>query len=319
MGLLETGEYDRQVARTELCRLIAILDLPLEIANIDAWDDYIHRANNPRYVRVSRFTTARDLVKLYNEKLKDLKDVVFPDVSSICLTSDIWSGNAKEDYITVVAHFVNADWELKKSMIGFKLIQVSHNGVNIAEHIACAIQYFGMIHKVFYVTLDNASSNSTAMLTLSPMLVGYSGVAVDPTDPSNKTYSVLHQRCACHIINLIVKCGLKRLKDYLDVFRTAINFLNSSNQRISSFTNYCKAKGCRPRNFGLDMDVRWNSTYLMLKHLLPYKFVFSMFINTHYGYPLLNEQHWYVDEKVLEFLELFYESTVVLSGNPSHT
>jgi hypothetical protein len=62
------------------------------------------------------------------------------------------------------------------------------------------------------------------------------------------------------------------------------------------------------------MDVRWNSTYLMLKHILPYKSVFFVFINTHYGYPLLNEQHWYVAEKVLELLELFYESTVVLSG-----
>jgi hypothetical protein len=62
------------------------------------------------------------------------------------------------------------------------------------------------------------------------------------------------------------------------------------------------------------MDVRWNSTYLMLKHLLPYRSVFSVFINTHSGYPLLNEQHWYIAEKVLEFLELFYDSTVVLSG-----
>jgi hypothetical protein len=101
-------ECDPQVARTELCRLIAILNLPLRIADTDAWDDYIYCAHNPRYVRLPRFTTARDLVKLYNEKLKNLKDVVFPVVSTICLTSDIWSGNAKEDYITVVAHFVNA-------------------------------------------------------------------------------------------------------------------------------------------------------------------------------------------------------------------
>jgi hypothetical protein len=125
-------------------------------------------------------------------------------------------------------------------LIDFKLIQVSHNGVNIAEHIACVIQYFGMIDRVLSVTLDNASSNSTVMLTLSPMVAGYLGADVDPTDPSNKTYSMLHQRCVCHIINLIVKCGLKRLKDYLYVFRTAINFLNSSNQRIGSFRNYCK-------------------------------------------------------------------------------
>jgi hypothetical protein len=30
------------------------------------------------------------------------------------------------------------------------------------------------------------------------------------------------------------------------------------------------------------MDVRWNSTYLMLKHLMPHKGTFSMFIDTHY-------------------------------------
>jgi hypothetical protein len=94
----------------ELCHLIARLDVPLSIADNDAWDEYIQRAHNPRYVRVSRFRTARDMQKLYNEKLKNLKDAVFPGISSICLTSDIWSGNAKEDYITVVAHFIDADW-----------------------------------------------------------------------------------------------------------------------------------------------------------------------------------------------------------------
>lgn len=131
----------------------------------------------------------------------------------------------------------------------------------------------------------------------------------------------MHLLCKhCHLcllvtwVNLIVKSGFKRLDDYLNVFRTAINFLNSSNQRIASFKNYCITKGVRPQNFGLDMDVRWNSTYLMLKHLLPYKAVFSVFINTNYGQPLLNAQHWYIAEKVLEFLKLFYESTVALFG-----
>jgi len=35
-----------------------------------------------------------------------LKDNV---VSSVAITSDIWSGKAKEDYLSVVAHFTNAD------------------------------------------------------------------------------------------------------------------------------------------------------------------------------------------------------------------
>lgn len=62
------------------------------------------------------------------------------------------------------------------------------------------------------------------------------------------------------------------------------------------------------------MDVRWNSTYLMLKHLLPYKEVFNVFINSNYGTTLLTPQHWYVAEQIMVFLELFYDCTVVLSG-----
>ena len=120
-------------------------------------------------------------------------------------TSDIWSGNAKEDYITVVAHYITTQWELKKSMIGFKLIEVSHNGINIAEYIAGVLRDFGLLNKVFSVSLDNASANTITMLTLTPMLDGYLGFDVDPLDAAKKIYHVVHQRCACHIINLIVK------------------------------------------------------------------------------------------------------------------
>ena len=39
-----------------------------------------------------------------------------------------------------------------------------------------------------------------------------------------------------------------------------------------------------------------------------------MFINSNYGSELLSTRHWYIAEKILEFLELFYDSTVILSG-----
>jgi hypothetical protein len=80
--------------------------------------------------------------------------------------------------------------------------------------------------------------------------------------------------------------------------------------------------GVRPRKFGLDMDVHWNSTYLMLKHLIPYKSTFSVFIHTHYAQEvgqdgqsqtLITPAHWDIGEKILHFLELFYDCTCTLS------
>ena len=96
------------------------------------------------------------------------------------------------------------------------------------------------------------------MEPLTPMLAGYLGPdpTPEPVDPSKRKFSLVHQRCACHIINLIVKSRIKRLKPYLEDFRTVINFLNSYKKRIAMFKNYYTAKGVRPRKFGLDIDVR---------------------------------------------------------------
>jgi hypothetical protein len=112
-----------------------------------------------------------------------------------------------------------------------------------------------LLDKIFFVTLDNASSNTSAILTLAPMFASNFGVDPDPIDPNTNTYNVVHQRCACPIINLIMKSGLKRLKLYTDVFRNTINFLNSLKQHIAMFKDNCEAKCVRPHKYGFDMDV----------------------------------------------------------------
>jgi hypothetical protein len=50
----------------------------------------------------------------------------------------------------------------RKKVVGFRLIESSHTGENIAEKIACVVEEFGLIDKIFAVTLDNASSNAKA-------------------------------------------------------------------------------------------------------------------------------------------------------------
>jgi hypothetical protein len=55
-------------------------------------------------------TTMRDMVKYFTDKKAKLVDTLTSsDVNCVCLTFDIWSGNAKEDYLSVVAHYINLD------------------------------------------------------------------------------------------------------------------------------------------------------------------------------------------------------------------
>jgi len=249
-GSVSNWEYNPEVARENLCRLIASEDLPLGFGESPAFEEYIKTSHNPRFTSVSRQTTTRDLKKLYNKDRLKLKENFKTCTFSVSLTSNIWAGRAKEDYLSVVAHYVNPNWEMEKRIIGLTLIESSHTGENIVECIIKVIEEFELSEKIFSITLDNASANTSAMNVLKPLLSTYA--------PS----FLMHQRCTCHIINLIVKSGLKRLKPYLQTIREAISFLNSSNVRIAAWKNYCRAAGERPRKFGLDMPIRWNSTYL---------------------------------------------------------
>jgi hypothetical protein len=90
---------------------------------------------------------------------------------------------------------------------------------------------YGLTEKVFAVTLDNASSNVSAMQRLRPVLSKYFGIEVVDNDSDESenasslsavNYMFLHQRCVCHIINLIVNEALTTLKPLIETFRIAI-------------------------------------------------------------------------------------------------
>ena len=74
---------------------------------------------------------------MFSDRKAKLVELLASDsVNCACLTSDIWSGKAKEDYLSVVAHYINPDWQLEKRVLGLVLffasglvlIDCSHNG-----------------------------------------------------------------------------------------------------------------------------------------------------------------------------------------------
>ena len=173
-----------------------------------------------------------ETVKFFTDhKAKLVETLSSSTVNCMCLTSDIWSGNAKEDYLSVVAHYINSDWQLEKRVVGLRLIDCFHNGQNIADRVASVLADYGLTEKVFAVTLDNALSNVSAMQRLRSILSKYLGIEVvdddsEELDKDNASLNAvncmfLHQHCSGHIINLIVKEALTALKPLIEKFRIA--------------------------------------------------------------------------------------------------
>jgi hypothetical protein len=135
---------------------------------------------------------------------------------------------------------------------------------------------------------------------------------------------MFHQKCACHILNLVVKAGLKTeaVKLLIIKFKDALNHIVSSQERKQKFARLCVHYKMSKLKVPWDIDTRWNSTYRMLNRCLPYKAVIGEALRGSIPEGLaleLTNGEWEQLERVKEFLKTFFTATVQLSCSYSPT
>ena len=124
---------------------------------------------------------------------------------------------------------------------------------------------FDLHKRAIAITLDNAFANNLTIELMRPSLSGFHE-------------ELFHVRCACHIVNLIVKEGLDLVHEVITRIRCAIVYLSNSSSRVASFKVMCRSYEKRPRIFSADEPHRWNSMYAILDEVIPYKEVLKPWI-----------------------------------------
>lgn len=219
------------------------------------------------------------------------------------MTSDIsLSSHQRINYQSVLAHYIDPQYNLNKRVLGLRAIDENHTGEAIASHVLDVLREFGIQDRIVSITLDNTLANTKAMDILQPYIQSYIGGYV------------FHQRCVCHIINLIVQAGMSKVSACIDHIRSAIRYLLSSPQMYRNFMEYCRLRGLVPRKFALDMKVRWNSTYTILKQVKGDENIFTTFINAQGAGIVLTDEEWTVATSLCHLLKPFYNATTLLSG-----
>ena len=136
--------------------------------------------------------------------------------------------------------------------------------------------------------------------------------------------AMFHQKCACHILNLVVKAGLKTeaVKLLIIKFKDALNHIVSGQERKQWFARLCVNHELSKLKVPWDIDTRWNSTYRMLNRCLPYKAVIGEVLRGSIPEGLaleLTNEEWEQLERVKDFLGIFFTATVQLSCSYSPT
>ncbi|KAF7112610.1 hypothetical protein RHSIM_RhsimUnG0212000 [Rhododendron simsii] len=154
----------------------------------------------------------------------------------------------------------------KKRILNFCQIE-DHKGVTIGKKIESLLLEWN-VDGIFTLTVDNASSNATAIEYLKRKTMDWKRTVLE--------HEYIHMRCCAHILNLIVVEGLKDTSESILRVRDVVRYVRSSPQRMETF-NKCveKEKIESKQTVCLDVCTRWNSTYLMLEVAIKFEKAFQ--------------------------------------------
>ncbi|KAL0291119.1 UNVERIFIED_CONTAM: Zinc finger BED domain-containing protein DAYSLEEPER [Sesamum angustifolium] len=155
--------------------------------------------------------------------------------------------------------------KLQKRILNFVVVE-NHKGATIGRVIEeCLVEW--NIEDILTLTVDNASSNDLAIDYLKRNTKWKRSIL------DNR---FLHVRCCAHIVNLIVKDGLNEQSKCIVRIRNAIKYVRSSPSRFRIFKKCVDMEKIESKHLvSLDIDTRWNSTYLMLEHAEKFEWAFK--------------------------------------------
>ncbi|XP_048620335.1 zinc finger BED domain-containing protein RICESLEEPER 2-like [Brassica napus] len=318
-GSVKTSNVPEPLFRETTNELLVLAELPLSFIESTCWKHFCNKVNF--YKPHSRRTATRDIVEMFVKKKEALKRWLYTNNQRVSLTTDIWVSQVTgASYMVVTAHFVDPTWQLKKLILGFKF--VNHKGQTISNVLLECLADWG-IQKLFSITLDNATANTSAIKKLHREfdLVSPDVFVLDG--------NFLHMRCCAHIINLIAKEGLWDLGENVMAIRNTVQYVWSSTNRLNAFDQRVTTGKMTRGSLPMDVKTRWNSTFLMLSRALQFRVAFDKMededrlYNDYFlevengakrcGPPAISD--WNAVEKLKRFLIIFYNSTLVVSAS----
>ncbi|KAL2944480.1 putative AC transposase, partial [Bienertia sinuspersici] len=244
-------------------------ELPYSFGESSNYEYFNRVALQPQYRKVPRNTLKRCTQQSYYAYRGYLMEMFRTYDGCVSLTSDTWTSTYGEPFVCVTAHWIDDDWLLQKRIICFEAMEEAHNGFNIKSRLVSCCKNFHLVDKLFSISLDNATTNTSAMQFLKE-------------DPSIKLVlegSLMHVRCCAHILNLCVQDGLDELRTLLEPIRNVIRWIRAARSAKRIFKQKCEEYGLRKKVIALDTPTRWNSTYKLLHDAIAYRDILTDMYN----------------------------------------
>jgi len=258
------NRFDQELCQEELVKMFVEVELPFRFIEHVAFRRYSN-ALQPRLKIPSHYTISQNIVTLWNAKKTYFKDFLSQHCQRVWLTTDAWTSPQTQSYMCLIAHFIDNDWNLHKRILIFRRV-ISHIGEAMAKFVESCLHEWGLSH-VLTLIVDNVTSNDTGAQHLKKRLLSWNNSVLKG--------DYTHMRCCAHILNLIVSSGLKEIDNSVLRICAVVKYIRSSPSRFMKFKECVERQKIEYKgHICLDVETRWNSTYLMLDAAFKHKMAF---------------------------------------------
>ncbi|KAJ4782471.1 Zinc finger BED domain-containing protein DAYSLEEPER [Rhynchospora pubera] len=300
-------KFDQARSRKNFGKMVIAHDYPFNCATHHYLKVFVSELQ-PLFKMVSKTTVRADCLSIYEEEKVALYEFFSKLDCRFSFTSDLWTSKGRDKgFMALTCHYIDDAWKLRKRLIGFITLPSPHTGKHIAQAIHDSLVLWNLDKKAFSLVLDNSSANDASITEL------FNTTSIQKNLPVSGT--IFHQRCACHILNLIVQDGLSVLCDEIENVRETMKYICHSQARMEKFSLAVRQVGAPNKKPAWDVQTRWNSTYLMLELALELREAINRYATLDKSYTSKpSEQEWEKVKALVQCLKPFYDAALKLSG-----
>ena len=202
----------------------------------------------------------------YEAVKQKMREILQGCADSVAITADVWMSTATDSYLTVTAHYLNEQWEIKSIVSGTLPLFESHTASHLATWIKEMVENIGVhTEKIVAFVHDNCKNIDNAGKTLESehgwFSLGYAG----------------------HTLQLCVSSGLETtaIKNAISTGRCLTTHFRKSEPALRALRSRQKDMRVESHNLIADVSTRWNSTYYMIERLVEQRWPLTAVLSDH--------------------------------------
>ncbi|KAL0215166.1 hypothetical protein P9112_007350 [Eukaryota sp. TZLM1-RC] len=245
---------ETETGRRLLLKTFIISGAPYSLADNTHFQDLL-KFYNVNAVLLSFSTVSRSIRDAYNKLCPTNLQSLSHNIYAYSLIIDLWTSRAKRPYLRITVHYVNSDKALSSLALDIKKIPYPLTAEAIAVLLKDVTNEWSN-QKLVAITFDEEAEKAETADLISIATDNGANIKRQYKSLLNTVHTYITKKCMAHVLNLVVKSGLKVLNEQLLKNHNFVKKCHVSSKMYQLLLQELLEQGFKNKTIPMDTSIR---------------------------------------------------------------